>query len=354
MKKYILLDRKSITKINDNEEKNIINMVIPKLVTGFTNDDISDVFNIQQNWTPGENEKLYFLPGCTVPRFKVREKFSCTIKPTNATTIFIPKNNLEFSDSGFDGFKNCYQIENNSAEKGRLLHFMKSQNVPQMGISYENLIKSNPNANILLSGNLLSYGLWHNSYSIESLHYVIDKYSFDAKTLYCYSTNSEMKNITCPIYFEEEILNILNEDKLNITETKYQELRAFGLTMDDENLMLMMELMANSNFEKSVGYLTLLLFEFKNNIPYLKNCDHVNFKSLLTYLGLTRSDLVNHKFTFNETENLLRKHKKFTKSNAMILASIQHTKDRGYDESDDIWQDGKVIRLDKLNELDND
>ena len=35
----------------------------------------------EKDWTPAKGDRVYFFPGCTVPRFKVRAKYNTTIKP---------------------------------------------------------------------------------------------------------------------------------------------------------------------------------------------------------------------------------------------------------------------------------
>ncbi len=97
---------------------------------------------------------------------------------------------------------------------------------------------------------------------------------------------SGLKDLPCEVYLEDEILQILNKDNFVVDLEKYEELKSFGNTKDKENLVLMMELMANCDFEKSFIYLLFLLKEFSQDIFPLKESSHVNFKSLLTYIGL--------------------------------------------------------------------
>ena len=63
-----------------------------KIVKGFTRDNIKSALNVKTGWQATGSDKLYFFPGCSVPRFKVRENFSCTNKPSSATAAFISDN----------------------------------------------------------------------------------------------------------------------------------------------------------------------------------------------------------------------------------------------------------------------
>ena len=80
-----------------------------------------------------------------------------------------------------------------------------------------------------------------------------------------------------------------------------------------------------------------------------KECDHVNFKSLLTFFDITRSDLVNYRLNIEEMTEILKKHKKFTKSVAFTMASLYQG--RIADSEESMWEDGIKIKSSKLNEL---
>ena len=84
-----------------------------KIVNGFTGDNMEKTLNIDKPWQPLGNgqDKCFFMPGCIVPRFKVREQFTVTIKPTNATVLFINKETLTGSDSTFKHYKHCLPVK---------------------------------------------------------------------------------------------------------------------------------------------------------------------------------------------------------------------------------------------------
>ena len=92
MKKIILFDY-----THDKDDNNLC----IKVINGYEGIEIHEKLNVQETWSPIGNDILYFLPGCNVPRFKVREQFACTIKPENATAVFISKDNLKESENTF-------------------------------------------------------------------------------------------------------------------------------------------------------------------------------------------------------------------------------------------------------------
>ena len=123
MKKIILLDFKSLK---------VDNSLCIKVINGYEGCEIHEKLNVQETWSPIGNDILYFLPGCNVPRFKVRERFACTIKPENATAVFISRDNLKGSENSFKEYQNLMKIdpvkmdhwikEANQAEQCKLLY----------------------------------------------------------------------------------------------------------------------------------------------------------------------------------------------------------------------------------------
>jgi hypothetical protein len=55
---------------------------------------------------------------------------------------------------------------------------------------------------------------------------------------------------------------------------------------DKDNHVLAMEIMANSNYSQSIFYLMRLFKDFNQHMAGQKSRNHVNFKSLLSYLSM--------------------------------------------------------------------
>lgn len=115
----------------------------------------------------------------------------------------------------------------------------------------------------------------------------------------------------------------------------------------------MMELMANSDFEKSFVYLLFLLKEFGNKITPLKEAHHVNFKSLLTYfdISIKQVDCIN----LVDLTRALKKHKKFTRSNVQRITSLCAEETYLGDDAaiTGMYAPGQVLRPDLDNLLDD-
>lgn len=351
LKKYLVLNYKEIKDPFSIGSNDIYGSLKPKVVEGFTRDIIKEGLDIQTGWKPLGNgqDKLYFLPGCAVPRFKVRENYSCTIKPEYATAAFVSKTNLLGSDTTLDLYPNLYPID--VPDLKTFVKEMYDQNASKLILS---LINSYKYEKVFLGQEVWKEKIYQNNISAnlrisDIMNY--GRYSwFDECTkpfynLLGYKRNNGLTKSTASIYFEDELLSILNKDNFVIDDEKYEELRAFGLTEDKENEVLMMELMSNCDFEKSIVSLLFLLKEFGSNIKNYKEANHVNFKSLLSFLNLDQSHL--NKIDLVTITRILREHKKFTKTNAMKLSSLCADDYIDYSDNNNLcWTQGPVLKPD--------
>jgi hypothetical protein len=60
---------------------------------------------------------------------------------------------------------------------------------------------------------------------------------------------------------------------------------------DDDNHVLAMEIMANANYLESLVYLLLLFADYGSRMYNQRSRNHVNFKSLCGFLGVTVGDV---------------------------------------------------------------
>ena len=322
-----------------------------RLITGFTGDNVKNALGAKEDWTPLGNDKdrLYFLPGCSVPRFKVREHFSCTIKPEYATAAFVSRDQLKGNDTSFLHYTNLYKCTESEARN--LMNDIKDLRPKEL---FFNLINNNPIAGIFLTKEFWYHKSYQTQYfKTQCLSNYLNESRWTHKNkqkqpefqLYATPPGSLIDQLQCDIYMEETVLKHLNKNNLVLSEEKYQELRAFGETEDKENIVLMMELMSNCDFEKSVIYLLFLLKEFGKPISELKESNHVNFKSLLSFLKLKHSDLTD--ISIVDMTRILRDHKKFTRINAMRVSSLFADEHINYSDNGNIcWTSGPVLRMD--------
>jgi hypothetical protein len=344
LNKYLIIDLKE----DYDPGFGVIESFCFYIVQGFTRDNAEEALNIQKGWQPLDNDldKLFFFPGCNVPRFKVREAYTCTIKPERATAAFISKNDLIGSDSTFKYYKNVHEIEIN-----KLKPFVKHM-IDETTKKMFNAITTN------FDKAYLTQKLWDDRYYSKKFtkngdclcdvlmgKWTIKNYINSSNQLLAFNRRNNLDKMSCDIFLEEEVLLLLNKDNIVIDAEKYQELRSFGNTFDKENLILMMELMSNSDFKKSIVYLLLLLKEFGSSIKSFKETQHINFKSLLSFLSINQDEL--DKIHLPALTNCLKKHKQFTLKNAYKLSRLFAGEHVNYNNQDNImWQEGPVLKPD--------
>ena len=360
-KKYIIIDDADAQDYCDIQEK-MYNKIKIKIVDGFTADKTNEVVTVSKGWQPLDNgkDKLFFFPGCSVPRFKVREHYACTIKPSSATAAFISTENLMGSGSTFDCYEDLYPIDLKTVidmtktlmdlPKAKILQsFIANQSIEQVFLSRKIWKEGNWNSKYFKDDNTFDYYM---RYSKQGMSRWSFKYHQKEPQYRLLGINhkSGLKDLPCEVYLEDEILQVLNKDNFVIDAEKYEELKAFGDTNDKENQVLMMELMANCDFEKSFIYLLFLLKEFQKDIVQLKESSHVNFKSLLSYLGISLSDDLDiYKLTI-----LAKQHKKFTRVNAALISGLCQDDYIHYDSNDnECWTSGPILQKDSKNYLDD-
>ena len=301
---------------------------------GFPADDCEEHFKATDNtWNPIDDgtDKLYFLPGCTVPRFKVKEHYSSTLKPETATAVFVPEDydfpieeNKKFQVSKTIAIKVTDFLGYIKANYGKDVPIWQKVN---MLASMNNFELCYINQNAFLTN---YYSEPHDSNTgtgksfsefVGGSRWGFQNGSEDECFTMCFiPINSTIGTLNCSVYFEKDLLKHLNKDSLIINEKKYNELIMIGESEDDENIVLMMELMANSNFEKSYVYLLMLLKAYGDKMSYQKVINHVNFRSLLTYFDIERKQLGN--IDLLKLTKALKHAKKFTRSNVQIIQSL--------------------------------
>lgn len=356
LKKYLIIDRdpnrNPLYGKQDHAPEHLLKL---KLVTGFFRSDLDSVMEIRDTFTPiGDNkDKLYFMSGCNVPRFKVRTMFNVTIKPENATAIFLNKNTLTTSENILMHYKNLCLAKTSS-----IFQLLSTGYDKNIALLFNSIM-----ANNTIAGIYLTEAIWDNyKYYRKEYHHQLSILDCCENSSYSFrrdKTNSKyqllvpvikgnLDKLDVPIYSEDALLKHLNVGQLIITEEKYHELRSFGLTKNHDNLILMMELMSNSDFEKSIVYLLFLIKEFHTTIMDLPESKHVNFRSLLSYLDISAKK--EEYLDIHTMTAILKKHNKFTKSNVITMTTLCSRDYIAYTD-ECMWMRGPVLKREYFNDL---
>ena len=227
----------------------------------------------KQEYVPKKGDKIYFIPGCTVPRFKVRQ-FCDTYK--TAVVKYREKANVVVV--GRDTLVECFStLSGATYDKSTLLKYFNTKNFS----SVIDEINATPCNTITMT-----YGLKN---SLERLQGRIIGEISD-KNITIYKGEEEEKLVRSivnnpNVYGQNMILRHLNTGGV-MDEEKYESVKRLFKSNDKENVKLGMETISNLDFEKSCVYLLLLIKEFGHEMYHSGNRHHVNFKALLKFFSI--------------------------------------------------------------------
>ena len=276
-------------------ENNRLTEVDIKIETTNYFDPSIDTFNINQNgYTPMKGDKLYFLPGVNIPRIKLKDlatKFGIrTVRdvseanvifgssktkdkmtgytwkykiPTTLVQLFFETYKNDMDDYQFSKIENALEFY---TEEYILTDWSTARNFTDNDLPQWNSYSQQP-----------QYTDYHSKSRASSEH--VHEVNKDYIHLYDLIKGKEIIDESC-------LLDQLNgDDAVIIDADMFTQLTTMFNSSDDDNHILAMEILANSKYKESLLYIEML---FKNHSYSIGNChtkNHVNFKSLLSYLG---------------------------------------------------------------------
>jgi hypothetical protein len=287
-------------------------------------DDVYDnkIFNaVSTGYTPTLNDKLYFAKGVNIPRVKLKNlakdyKIKSTTNLEDASAIFVSENsNSKYTTCQWTytvdtvGFKQYFEDYlaldlGDDYYNQKVIDALEFYTEESIGISH--------NTRAFLQNSHIPFRLTSGtSYSSIRYNKIQDEYL---------SAYEEINNSTLPVYDESELLKHLNgNDALGIDVDMYESLCEMFNSSDADNHTMAMEIMANSNFEDSVLYLSLLFYSYSSQMQQCRSKGHVNFKSLLSLMTLPSSYF---RMNIDDVMDKLKKHKQLTKENVDIVLKL--------------------------------
>lgn len=234
-----------------------------------------------ESYIPKKNDKLYFIPGTTIPRFKIKdfcEKYNVSIVKyrDKADVCFIGPDSYKelLSEIGYSSYRKSDMVsyfENNlkkSVENhDQFLEDLKNADSNQVTVHYQ-------------AQQALKEGKVGQRFTKEAIWFS-NIYFKDEKSYQIFTEIQTNPNI----YDQKEILSRLNSTIMD--EAAYISVQRMLKSSDKNNVKLAMETMANCDYQKSAVHLLLLMKEYGNQIYESSTFHHVNFKSLLKFFGIT-------------------------------------------------------------------
>jgi hypothetical protein len=276
-------------------ENNRLTEIDIKIETTNYFDPSIDTFNINQNgYTPMKGDKLYFLPGVNIPRIKLKDlatKFGIrTVRDVSEANVIFGSSKTKDKMTGytwkykipttivqlfFETYKNdldTYQyskLENALefyTEEYILTDWSTARNFTDNDLPQWNSYSQQPQ--------FLSFDESRNT-SSEHVHEVNKDYI----NLYDLIKGKEIIDESC-------LLDQLNgDDAVIIDADMFTQLSTMFNSSDDDNHILAMEIMANSKYKESLLYIEMIFKNHAYTIGQSNTKNHVNFKSLLSYLN---------------------------------------------------------------------
>jgi hypothetical protein len=266
--------------------------VVFKLEPMFCLDDRNELLleNRINEYLPAKGDKLYFLDGVNVPRIKLKDlALQYGIKTVrdlkDATHIFASKNtqakicdgNWMYSlrTEDFKAICDDTNIRIDDRYRENIREALENYTEDRLLFNYEMAGQIRHGDNDALCEHADKIITSNMYYSVDSDYMKLSE---------IISTNA--------IYDESAILKHINgDDATIIDETMYEQIHQMFESSDKDNHILAMEIMANSNYTESLLYLEMLFKEHSTDMGNCHTRNHVNFKSLVNYLGKNKTYL---------------------------------------------------------------
>lgn len=246
----------------------------------------SGIYTVSKGYVPTQGDSIYLMPGVNIPRVKLRDlALDLGVKivrdPERANVIISGKATI------------------NKITCGRWLHSTTTEEFTK----YVEWLKTDIDLDTYYTD---KYDTAVGACNPEKIYieYSTGRNMNDAgfATLPGYSSavhfvEDEYRDIldgiqNKPIFDESELLAMINgDDAVTITPEVYQQLVKMFQSSDQDNHIMAMEIMANSNYIESALYLLILLERYAHRIGDCHTKNHVNFKSMVSYFNLAVKEI---------------------------------------------------------------
>ena len=276
-------------------ENNRLTEIDIKIETTNYFDPSIDTFNINQNgYTPMKGDKLYFLPGVNIPRIKLKDlatKFGIrTVRDVSEANVIFGSSKTKDKMTGytwkykipttivqlfFETYKNDLDTYQYSKLENALEFYTEEYILTDWSTARTFTDNDLPQWNSYSQQpQFLSFNESRNT-SSEHVHEVNKDYIH----LYDLIKGREIIDESC-------LLDQLNgDDAVIIDADMFTQLSTMFNSSDDDNHILAMEIMANSKYKESLLYIEMIFKNHAYTIGQSNTKNHVNFKSLLSYLN---------------------------------------------------------------------
>lgn len=299
--------------------------------------------NVSTEYTPTSGDKFFFLPGVTVPRVKMKDLHrDHNVKSVrdieDANIIFVGAKTADtLTDYSWEVPMDAVEFRKfilTAKDKGLITDYYFDKLQTALEFYTNDLIIIDSSASRLLFDDDISFRVPSEFYNSSSRFMKISKDYVDL-----YNTIKDKQ-----LCSEDAIYEYINgTDAVTIDQSMYEILCDMFKSDDSDNHVLAMEIMANCDYKSSILYLGYLFNGYRYQIENRRERTHVNFKSLLTYMGRTPGHVFMDK---DEMVTLMMKKKLFTKeyffnmcekfSDELTFSSSHHFEVKSVSSSDEV------------------
>lgn len=246
-------------------------------------------------YEPKIGDKIYLLPGVNIPRIKLKEfALDYNIKKVNdikeATVIFGSKlSNSKLVNTHWnyqvktEDFKNCFEACVND------LNLFDEYEIEKVKTALEFYQEE------FIYADYRSMRILGNEDLYKTL-IVNPAFSFNKNksSTYSYVVEEQYQKLVEDLE-NKEVLNeaallkhINGDDAIVIDQKVFEQLDLMFESSDADNHVLAMEIMSNCKYKESLYYIIKLMRRKHNTMQNCRSKNHVNFKSLLSYLEIDK------------------------------------------------------------------
>ena len=255
-------------------------------------------------YVPTKGDKVYFLPGVTVPRVKFKEialEYGIrTVRNPNDANVFF--GNRSTVDKITDG-RWVYKVETKY-----LIDALDKDNL-DLDEFYIDKLKT-------------ALEFYTNEFITTDHPFALAIAEDAEKSQVRMNTISDdFTELGKAIYEESTIINKLNgQDASIIDAVMFKQLSTMFNSSDTDNRVLGMEILANCKYSASLPYMLLLFKDFSGQMYNSHTKNHVNFKSLVNWLGGN----ILHRNSIDDLCDILKDKGQFVPKNLDILLNHSH------------------------------
>ena len=240
-------------------------------------------------------QKYFLLPGTSVPRVKLQnlsiDSGIKTVRDASTADVCFYSDNtlnkLSHTEYQYAIPKGQLELAVEEAKHNGTDDYILNRIAMALSLIESDVVACDWNSrNFLAQGSTGLKRLFHDS-KISSSH-IRDRYHM-VESENCDLVDKILSGSVKLVHEKELLANLNGDDALVITQTEFDQITSMFRSSDQDNHVLAMEIMANCNYQESMYYLLRTFKDFHSQMSNQRAKNHVNFKSLVSFLGIGKA-----------------------------------------------------------------